>query len=112
MLTTQIINRKLQPDSHSSPKVTDLSLKLWASRDEGTRFLHLKTSSPKINLPKLTTYITTQNMLSKRRGRFLEELMRQQVKSIQHSVNVEGLQVQIQSHQLMWDHLLHREQPE
>lgn len=29
VLTTQTINRKLQPDSHSSLKVTDLSLNLW-----------------------------------------------------------------------------------
>lgn len=29
VLTTQTINRKLQPDSYSSPKVADLSLKLW-----------------------------------------------------------------------------------
>ena len=43
----------------------------------------MKTSSPKINLPKLTAYITTQNMLSKRRGRFLEELTRQLIKNTQ-----------------------------
>lgn len=99
MLTTQTINRKLQPDSHSSPRLRTSRHSYGAHREGRTRFVDVRTSFFRQELAQVTT-----PQMERRRHRLSKELPGPLVINTQSGVHATGPQVQIWSHRFIRSH--------